>query len=302
MMQTMPTEGPEHLGAAMTLLNAKSQEIAKLDTLLAAEQAKSGGLSQEVESLRAALVAATSEPRSEEVDLELQLSEARALVVQEKAAWDAERSKLTSSVETLTREKADAQKNGDFFREQYGKASGFVSSVRRENDELENRTRIAEEQTTTGVALVKATFQKHIEKLEEDAKKWRVMAMFVIEKDQRTNDDIRRRAAEEPELRARCESLEEHIDALDDQTSNLESELERKETTVQQLEKEVSAYKKEITRLNIELNEAQSKFERSSKAGEGSQSDHEMLYRCQWRPEGGNDPCEGLFVSVEVRL
>lgn len=283
----------------MALLNTKSQEIAKLDALLVAEQAKSETLSQEVEALRASLVSATSEPRSKETELELELYEARSLLAQEKSAWDAERSKMTASVEALTRDKASAQTDHEFFRDQYMRASGFVSSVRLENEELESRTRIAEEQTKVGVAMIKATFEKRVEKLEEDAKHWRTIAIFIMEKDQRTNDEIRRRAGEEPEIRARYKDLEEQYESINEQVSDLENDLEKKETMILRLETEMEVWKKEVTRLNIELNDALTKYERSSK-GEESQGDHEMVYRCQWRPEGGNDPCEGLFVSVEV--
>ena len=38
------------------------------------------------------------------------------------------------------------------------------------------------------------------------------MAEFLVEKDQRTNDDIRRRAAEEPELRAKCDRQESALE------------------------------------------------------------------------------------------
>ncbi|KAF8066607.1 hypothetical protein FPV67DRAFT_1397658, partial [Lyophyllum atratum] len=112
-------------------------------------------------------------------------------------------------VADLTQAKQNAVKETDFFREQYAKASGFVTSVREENNELEKQAQIAKDQAMTGVEMIKATFTARVKTLEEDIKAWRQIATFMMEKDVRTNDDIRRRAAEEPELRAQCEALEE---------------------------------------------------------------------------------------------
>ncbi|KAF9466005.1 hypothetical protein BDZ94DRAFT_1252777 [Collybia nuda] len=294
----VPQDELEHLGAAMALLNTKSQEIAKLDTLLVAEQTKNETLSREMEALKTALIAATNKPQPKGTELESELSEARSLLVQERSAWDRERSKMSASVEALTREKASVQSDLEFFREQYARASGFVSSVRRENEELKERARIAEERATAGVAMVKATFEKRVDNLEGNTKNWSRIAMFMMEKDQRTNDDIRRRAGEEPELRARFVELEGRYESMSEELIDLVERLDQKDQIGERLKAEVDILKNEITRLNVELNDAQTKYERSSK-GEGSQNEHEMIYRCQWRPEGGNDPCEGLFVSVE---
>lgn len=54
----------------MALLNVKSQEISRLDSLLVAERAEKAALVKEAEALRDALAAASSGPRPREIELE----------------------------------------------------------------------------------------------------------------------------------------------------------------------------------------------------------------------------------------
>lgn len=321
-------DAPEHLGAAMAILNAKSLEIAKLDSMLVAEQAKTEALSIEVNALHVALVTASSGPRPRESDLELELAEAREAVTQEKAAWATERNSILASIEELKRAKQNVQNDCDFFRDQYGQASAFVTSVRKENVELEERTRTAEEQTKTGVELVRATFVQRVQWLEDDARMWRATAQHLIEMDKRTKgEELRKRAGEAPELRKKCAVLEEKNEVLSERLEELEDELEakvREEEEAKRLltaqllharnedeltrQAELETWRNETLRLNVELNEMNAELERmkadagSGKLAVGAQanpSDHEMVYRCQWRPEGSNDACEGLFLSIE---
>ena len=97
----------------------------------------------------------------------------RASWVEERARWETERAalqekqeallrsvdELTANVASMTAAKGSAEKDRDFFREQYTQASGFVGSVREENMELENRVKIAEGQAQEGVAAIKAFFE-----------------------------------------------------------------------------------------------------------------------------------------------
>jgi hypothetical protein len=286
----------------MALLNAKSLENAKLEAMLvAAEQAKTEAL----------------------LNLEQELTEVRQTLIKEKAA------------------KQSAQSDCDFFRDQYGRASAFVSSVRKENVELEERARIAEEQAKTGVELVKATFTQRVAWLEDDARTWRWTAQHLMEMDKRTKgEELRKRAGEAPELRKKCDDLEEKNEMLSERLEELEDELDAKvqeEQVKRALEEqqlqarneselarqaELERWRQETLRLNVELNEVKTEKDKmkvelagvkaelervTGDAGAGkvvsaqaSPSDLEMVYRCQWRPEGSNDACEGLFLSVEV--
>jgi hypothetical protein len=324
-------DGPAHLEAAMALLNAKSLEISKLDAMLLAEQAKTQALSREADALRAALVTSSSGPRHQESALELELTEARQISAQEKAAWETERNSLLASIDELKRGKQSAQADCDFFRDQYGQASAFVSSVRKENVELEAQVKRAEGQAKTGVEMIKATFVQRVQWLEDDAQTWRRTAQHLIEMDKRTKgEELRRRAAEAPELRKKCDDLETKNKVLSERIEDLEDEFDAKvhEEEVKRVREErlqiaraedelmrqveLDNWRGETLRLNVELNQVKAELERvradanvdarSGKAADvqASPHDEEMVYRCQWRPDGSI--CEGLFLSVEVRF
>jgi hypothetical protein len=156
----------------------------------------------------------------------------------EREKWSAERDALVaevtranSSLDVLTRSKALAEKDRDFFRDQYTQASGFVNDTRVENVELEQKAKIAEGQARDGVALIKHMFeviylivfgrsldkvviQSQIKALKEDVDRWKGVSALLQEKDRRTNDLIRRRAAEHPELAERCRQLECQVGLL----------------------------------------------------------------------------------------
>ena len=261
------------------------------------------------------------------VKLELELVEARQAVAQEKEEWNAERTALLATIDSLRRSQKSTQSDLDFFREQYGQASSFVSSVRKENVELEERARIAEEQAKSGVELVKATFVQRVQWLEDDARTWRTTAQHLIEMDRRTKgEDLRKRAGEAPELRKECENLEEKNEVLTERIEELEDELDariRDEQTKRAEEEEhlqardedklarqmeLESWRNETLRLNVELNQMKAELEMAkADAGSGkaafapaSLGDHDLVYRCQWRPEGSSEVCEGLFLSVEV--
>lgn len=318
-------DGPVHLEAAMVLLNAKSAEIEVLEAKLVAKHTKTEELSNEVDALRAALVTASSGPVPRQSNVGLELTEARQALDQEKATWTTERDTLLAMIEDLKRAKQSAQDDCDFFRKQYGQASAFVSSVRKENVELEERAQTAEERAKSGVELVKATFMQRVQWLEDDARTWRTTAQHLVEMDKRTRgEELRKRAGEAPELRKKCDDLEEKNEALCERLEELEDELDgkiRDEQAKKMLEEELlharredelvrqmelERWRTETLRLNVELNEMRMEMEMMrADAGNGKQAslgDHELVYRCQWRPEGSSDACEGLFLSVEVCL
>jgi hypothetical protein len=264
-----------------------------------------------VQALHKAAEEKESAHKAQVDEVHKQLADVNAQWVSEKAAWEAERTQLLAQVESATSKKADAERDREFFREQYARASGFVASVRDENQELEKRIKIAEEQTQTGVGLIKATFELRVKTLEEDAKSWRKMAEFLIEKDQRTeNDELRRRAAEEPELRARCERQEGALEADEDRIELLEAQLEVKVCEVNLVRAQMESLQKETTQLHVELNEALTKLDRIGRAGAGAADDsmdgsgdgHEFVYLCKWRPDGADESeaCREVFATISV--
>ena len=221
------------------------------------------------------------------------------------ASWEIERAALVLDIEKATRGKVSAENDRDFFREQYTEASNFVTSVRDENAELEKQIKIATDQSQSGVSLVKATFELRIKSLEKDVHAWRSMAEFLVEKDRRTNDDIRRRAAEEPELRARCDRQESALEETTERLLQLEMDLEEKQKMIYEEHMLGRKWQDMTVKLNLELNEALTKLERIGKIGigDGDESEpngHEFVYRCQWRPDDLNNACDAVFLNLSV--
>ena len=282
---------------AMSLLNKKSGEIYQMEQLIVAEQEKNAAILSEMASLREQLRQASAQPSEQPVE------EANAILALERKKWEEERTALNASLQRAIELKESAEKDRDFFHAEHSKASSFVLSVRNENMELEKRVQIAEGQARVGVAQVKAVFASHIETARRDAREWRMQATFMREKIDRTNDEIRRRAAEEPELRARCEDLDEELESLQEQISNLDEEIRGKNEQIMHLEVERENWKQEAAKLSEDLNEANAKLEHLGKKGlsdaEVNANGHEFVYRCEWREDG---PCQAVFLKQGVRL
>lgn len=247
----------------MNLLHVKSEENAKLT---------------EQRNASAALADALS----------TKLTEEQSRHVEGKAVWDSERAELLASLDTLKRAKASAETDRDFFREQYAQASGFVSSVRAENIELEKRTTIAEGKTKHGVAMIRAMFGERVKSLEEEVTKSQRKAELYRKQQQKTDDEIRRKAAEYPEMRAKYEDarvesqmLKEVIDELQRDRKALKAKL---------------ASREELPWANTRLG--------SGKPPDGTFAPHggEFVYRCDWRPGGDMGACLDFFDSREVRF
>ncbi|KAF9531447.1 hypothetical protein CPB83DRAFT_105284 [Crepidotus variabilis] len=291
----LPTKGPLPTIVKPVLTPTQTSLVAEL----AEEHQRNEILQQELHSMHEQLKQIADQNSLLDSSSRQEVAELQSQRAVEKAAWEDERVAFQARISSLESAKALANKDCDFFRDQYGKASGFVTSVREENKELEKRIGIAESQTSTGVELVKSTFALRIKTLEDNARAWQGMAEFVIEKDRRTNDDIRRRAAEEPELRARCERQRQAIELDEERIEDLEAELMEKQTELNRANAEIIHRKTENDSLQEDLNEALIKLDRIGRQGdEPSQGDgHELLWCCKWDRASPN-PCRGTFATL----
>ncbi|KAG6860164.1 hypothetical protein C0995_014892 [Termitomyces sp. Mi166 len=150
-------------------------------------------------------------------------------------------------------------------------APGFVTSVREENAELQKEAQIAREQAPTGVEAVKPTYVGCIKALEDDARTLKRLALFMMEKDIRTNDEIRR-TAEEPELRARCEELMKDLRHLRNEIVDLQEDVDDKYIKIQELEQQLRSCQRQATVLNADLTKVKS-----------LQEGEDKVYQCGWR-------------------
>lgn len=116
------------------------------------------------------------------------------------ARWAQEKAVLQGELGALRGDKAQALADVDFFRGQYLRASAFASTTRTENEELLARATLAESQAVNGVAMVRATFEGRVSKLEGEVRKHKALSEMLTERARRTDDDVRYRAALMPEL------------------------------------------------------------------------------------------------------
>ncbi|KAF4584924.1 hypothetical protein EYR40_001750 [Pleurotus pulmonarius] len=379
--QTYPPTQGEHLGAALTLLNTKSEEISKIEAELSTERAKNAESSREIKTLRdriddmetaateaardaeralqdaqratrtaedleavakfnLAKLRAVEESKKEELTVERDrwkaecedLRDERDLLVVEKASllraseaaekaktdWEAEKAvmdaeiaRLKVAVEAANESKRSTEKDCEFFRGQYAQASGFVTTVREENAELEKRVKIAESQTSTGVDAVRMLYERQVEAAQQDAARWKHLTDILTERDMRTGgEDIRRRANLEPELRKRVDELEATISQLQDIVTTSEAEAavlkHEKERWVHYNEvwkKTVGAQADEIAKRN-KLVSSQLSIVRDSiepaRLHSVEDSD-ELTYPCLWRFDTSQPPfsCTSLFADIE---
>ncbi|KZT00210.1 uncharacterized protein LAESUDRAFT_718280 [Laetiporus sulphureus 93-53] len=116
--------------------------------------------------------------------------------------------------EELQRKKLDAEKDRELFRDLYSKASAHASAVTKENNDLHERLALAEGQVKDGLRMVRGTYEARIALLEAEAEKWRHVAEVLAARDNRTDDEVRRRAALEPELQEENRRLREELEKL----------------------------------------------------------------------------------------
>lgn len=135
---------------------------------------------------------------------------------------------LLAEREELQRRKLDAEKDRELFRDLYGKASSHVGEVTRENNELIDRVTVLEGKLNDGLALIRGTYEERIRRLEEDVTKWKGMYDVLLQRDKKMEgDEIRRKAALEPEVRAENLKLRDELEALSADYERMEKVLEQ---------------------------------------------------------------------------
>lgn len=286
----------------------ESTELADAQALIATLQAELSSVREK----NAALEANIATLRPQIVSLNKSLIDKQEWAMREiaeaESTWTTQKDELMDALLEAEKGKADAEakradaeKDRDFFREQYAQASGFVSQVRDENKELLLRVEVAEAQTARGVALVRATFDERVRVLEADVKSWRRMAEFLIEKDKKSNNaEICQRAAEAVELRVRCDQQAAEIHVYKRRWHDAE-------VRAQQSVVELERYKDQVVRLNAQLDDLVHRLEQAgvvevSQDISAEASSSEMVYQCSYRPGDQRRQCQEVFPTLQVSL
>ncbi|KAM5530329.1 hypothetical protein V8D89_016000, partial [Ganoderma adspersum] len=140
--------------------------------------------------------------------------------------WEQNLAQLRSINEGLQKRREEAEKDRDLFRDLYSKASLHASEVSKENNELTERASLAETQARDGLAMIKATYEERIRLLEQEVDRWKGQVHVLTERDKRMDDELRRRAALEPELRTENIRLKEQLDSLEEDYGRMQGPLE----------------------------------------------------------------------------
>jgi hypothetical protein len=310
----------------MNLLNKKSEEISRLESLLAAAQTTTQSLEAQNTTLKSQCAA-----RENQVSV------------------------LTSSVQSLESKVSFTENSAEVFRRQYLEASRYASEVMTENNNLRERIEVVESQVSSGVSGIRTMFEQRVQELEKEAAYHKQLATFVMEQTKRTGDEeIRKRAAEYPELEMRYKELEARLEGAGGMIDTLERLVTMRDKDIGDLRKEKREEKEqmqvEMERLREELDTLREndhivngehprvgtptlalggmdslpvpEVERKSTSnlangdmtatpepemeskppmpGEDVPGDI-VVYRCLWRKDG-SDRCDAMFLTREVRF
>ena len=232
-----------------------------------------------------------------------------------------ERDSLIAEISLLKIARDDAEKNALLFRDLYSRASSFTDELQAENTDLRSRLRVAESQVTNGIQLVRAQYTARVEKLTSEVEKSQILLAVLQEKDRRTDDEVRRRAAREPELLAK---IDESRQALQERKADLATVLRQRNDLLvekQQLTGQIdegiaerSTMHRELRRLKVELARFSAR-ERSIKKmidplhsqdedieDEYEDPDEVDVFVCSWALDGGAERCGEIYLSRQVGL
>lgn len=198
------------LAAALELLHKKSEEISELRAQVVALRMRSTDDEETLMHKQAGNGALHGREGADYLATGVQTDrddEAHTAWNSERTRWAEEKVALQREAEALRGEKARALADVDFFREQYQRASAFASTTRAENEELSARATLVESQVVNGVALVRATFEARVTKLESEVRKYKALSEMLTERARRTDDNVRFQAASAFEMDVELRNL-----------------------------------------------------------------------------------------------
>jgi hypothetical protein len=246
---------------------------------------------------------------SERARAEAEKDKASALlnIDQQPFAYNIRISELTSQLTASQKACAQAEQDKECFLNLYHQSSAYVSTVRDENFKLLERAEIAEGQAKYDFEMAKAAFRKTSEKLKKDIGHYRRVAEFLIERNHRSSEGIRSRAAEELRLKMQIGVLQQQLRRLTKEVSEtrekIEEEREERSVCVREKRKNeevLTKWKEETFRVNVELNESLALLANVHVVGTGGLA-NETVCRCHWRAEN-EEKCNEVFLTNEVSV
>ncbi|KAI9451781.1 hypothetical protein F5148DRAFT_1378785 [Russula earlei] len=232
------------LAAALDLLHRKSEEISELRATVNMLRGRTADGKAKSVHMRASNRAPHNGEEPHYLATGVQTDrddEALVALNSERAQWTGEKRTLQDEAEALRNEKALALADVDFFREQYQRASAFASTTRSENEELSARAALAESQATKGVALVRATLEVRVTKLEAEVRKYKALSEMLTERARRTGDDVRYRASLAFELEREFKQLHRRFEETEEELEDTKDKLRVKKRTNTRLRRRLAS-------------------------------------------------------------
>lgn len=278
-------------------LDERSEQLTQLEAALVELQTDITDLEEQKEQLAGERDAALAQRATADDGGSKELASTRQKLAEMEAEAVTLGERHAISVEDLQRRIKSAEDDRELFRDLYSKASAHASDVTKENKDLEQRATLAEGQLQDGLAMLRAMFQGQVQKLQEEVVRWKGLATLLQEKDVRTNDEIRRRAAEEPELRHKYEALREENEKLrredearNEELRNMAGVIATMKETVNRLDDGPRDYLEEaVEMLSEPADDPLVLFEH----------DPDAWYVCQYVEDGMS--CHEPFGTAEVR-
>ncbi|KAI0673340.1 hypothetical protein C8Q78DRAFT_1076361 [Trametes maxima] len=196
-------------------LEERNEQVSQLECALVELQTEVAEMAAENEKLTAAQELASANDHAGKLStaqqrvaaLEQELASAHGQLSEAQQEATTLTARLESTAQDWERRFKYAESDRDLFKNLYSEASTHAARLAQENAELEERAKLAESQVRDGLAMVRGTFEGQVQKLREEVAKWQGLCKVLQEKDERTDDEVRRRAALEPELREENERL-----------------------------------------------------------------------------------------------
>ncbi|KAI0328156.1 hypothetical protein GY45DRAFT_1326691 [Cubamyces sp. BRFM 1775] len=286
-----------------TSLEERDEQISQLEGALVELQTEIAELSAKNEALEAAqeqtadaqaAQLVTAHERVATLEQELAQVRRELLTAQDELAA------LSARLESTTKEWEQRYKylegDRDLFKNLYSEASTHAARLGKENLALEERATLAEGQTRDGLTMIRGTFEAQVRKLREEVTKWQGLCKVLQAKDERTNDELRRRAALEPDLRAENDRLKQEAEII-------REDMERMAQIIARMTGQQDA-------LGEEDAEGEEEEDTPAEQMAISSSDHaplppedaedmQLLYLCQYVGDGAT-MCRHTFASEQA--
>ncbi len=229
-----------------------------------------------------------------------------------------ERDSTLAELDLMKMSKQSALDEAAFIREQYDLASNRATELAEENTVLLSRAKLAETQVTNGLQLVRNEYDSRLATLNIELEKSRILSKILVERDRRTDDEVRKTAATVPNLEATIERLtkansdrKEEVNALVKHRNTLLIAENESKDELNQLREQNAKARADVLHLSVEVARFGARERSVRKLIHPSPPEYdadtevdpadEDVYLCEWLVDG-ETRCGELFPSVQVRV